>query len=347
MAAQSPLLPRFVDHDLVHEADSCRPLRAAVESGEARLDALSRGQYPGRPLGRDELPGLCTIGNWDLVGKQHWGLPWHRNEGIEITFLETGRHFFQTDCSAGFLKPDDLTITRPWQPHALGKPLLDAGRLHWLILDVGVRHPNHAWKWPKWVVLETAVLSRLTELLRYNEQPVLRAGEDIGRCFRKIATALRGGASPAPNPWLVLLINELLLLVLELLERADLPLDQTLSSTARTVELFLDDLTRSAQSLAMPWTLESMAAECSLGPTHFTDHCKRLKNDTPVRFLNRCRLERAARLLLNSPQRRIAAIAFEVGFSSSQYFANAFRQQFGLTPTSFRCQSEEGTGRIH
>ena len=128
MTVEHPTLPRFVDQDIVHEADSCRPLCDAVERGEARFHAMARGQYPGRVLGGGELDGVSSIGHWDLEEAQRWGLPWHRNEGLEITLLETGRHAFQTEGAAVQLKPGDLTITRPWQPHRLGDPHLGASR---------------------------------------------------------------------------------------------------------------------------------------------------------------------------------------------------------------------------
>ena len=34
------------------------------------------------------LPGLKMAGYWDADSDQDWGLPWHRNEGIELTLLE-------------------------------------------------------------------------------------------------------------------------------------------------------------------------------------------------------------------------------------------------------------------
>jgi len=331
-------VPRFVDRDIVHEADSCRPLCEAAERGEARFHALARGQYPGRPLAEGELKGVSSIGHWDLEGTQRWGLPWHRNEGLEIALLETGRHAFGTDEASLQLGPGDLTITRPWQPHRLGDPHLEAGRLHWMILDVGVRRPNEPWRWPDWVVIAPEDLERLTEILRHNEQPVWSAGGELQRCFQKIAATVCREEQSVPVSWMVVLLNELFLLLLDVLERAEPVLDRSLSSTARAVEIFLDDLARFPQLAARPWTLSAMALECGLGATHFTEHCRRLKNRTPVHHLNACRLEHAARLLRLDPTRQVTDIALEVGFSSGQYFANLFRKRFGVTPSGYRSE---------
>ena len=99
------------------------------------------------------LSGLKTVGFWDADHDQAWGLDWHRNEGLELTFLETGTLAFSVDATRCQLHPNDLTITRPWQPHRVGNPAVSAGRLHWLILDLGVRRPHQTWQWPKWLIL--------------------------------------------------------------------------------------------------------------------------------------------------------------------------------------------------
>ena len=71
----------------IQKADSCEPLADAVRRGEVSLIARARGQYPGTRIPEARLPGLRSIGCWDAVGPQNWGLPMHRNEGIEICFL--------------------------------------------------------------------------------------------------------------------------------------------------------------------------------------------------------------------------------------------------------------------
>ena len=84
---------------------------------------------------------------------QDWGEDLHRNEGIEFLFLETGSTKFIADEKKYHLQAGDFTITRPWQLHKLGEPNIGPGRLHWLIIDVGVRRPHQEWQWPDWVVL--------------------------------------------------------------------------------------------------------------------------------------------------------------------------------------------------
>jgi AraC family transcriptional regulator len=92
-----------------------------------------------------------------------------------------------------------------------------------------------------------------------------------------------------------------------------------------------------AAHLAEPLSLETLAGVAGFSPYHFHRIFSGLLGETPGDALNRLRLERAANLLLKSPQ-SITAIALVCGFSSSATFARSFRQRFGLTASEYRSQ---------
>ena len=220
-------------------------------------------------------------------------LDWHRNEGIEFTFL-AAKLPFALDRRAVTLEPGDLTITRPWQRHRVGHPEVPASRLIWLILDVGVRRPNQPWRWPKWLLLPPVKMQRLTHQLRHNEQIAWRANRATARCFEAIGAAAEMRPDADNLTRLKMLINELLLSLADLLEERRPRLDANLSSAERTVKLFLDELPRRVEE---PWTLEEMARQCGLGRSHFSHYCRKLTNRTPMRHLTVCRVEKACELM--------------------------------------------------
>ena len=53
-------------------------------------------------------------------------------------------------------------------------------------------------------------------------------------------------------------------------------------------------------------------------------------------YIQQLRLEYAAQLLIEQPERSIVQIATDCGFSSHKYFTDRFRQYFSMTPTEFR-----------
>jgi AraC family L-rhamnose operon regulatory protein RhaS len=320
------------DHELYH-ADSCEPLKQAGERGDVEVVALGRRSYPGERLPTNDLKEVSLIGYWSAADAQKWGLGWHRNEGLELSFVEAGHIPFEVDGKFYNLKPGHLTITRPWQDHRVGNPNVPASRFHWLILDVGMRRPNQPWHWPSWLLYPKPSLERLTDILRQNEQPVWRATDEITECYRKLGKAAGAGIGPENMTRIKIIINELIIALAELLESSDPKLDESLSSSTRAIRLFLDELPRRMDE---PWTLNSMAKECGLGRSAFATLCKEITNVSPIDYLTRCRVNAAAASLREDPEKKITDIAFDCGFQSSQYFATVFRAHYSCSPRDWR-----------
>ena len=335
MPAPQKTNPRATYHAAgkIFVADSCRSLVAAAEVGSVKLHALGRAGYPGRRLPSGELPGLRSVGTWDAASAQNWGLPLHRNEGIEISFLASGEISARIENRFEPLRHDQFLVTRPWQPHQLGNPHVGASRLIWLILDVGVRRPHQDWRWPAWIVLSRADRAELTRCLRQNEQFIWPGSPDIRRCFLGIARAVEENKNASDVSRLAVLINEVLLAVLDNFRARRIPLRQSLASAERTLQQFIAELDH---TLADPWSLEKMAASCNLGVTQFVYHFRQATNRTPARYLMEARVRRAAQLLIREPLRPVTDIAMDSGFASSQYFTNVFTRQMGDSPRSYR-----------
>lgn len=328
MSKRSPH-PSYRQAGKVYRADSCQPLVRAAAAGEVRLEAMARGGYPGVQLPKKNMPGLSSVGFWDAEREQSWGLPLHRNEGLELSFLASGSMPVMVDGHRQTMAHDEFLVTRPWQPHQLGDPDIGPGKLVWIIIDVGVRRPHQPWAWPSWVVLTPDDLAELTRFLRQNEQYVWPGSADVRRCFLGIAQAVESRRLSM----VAVMINELLLVLLEMFRARRIPLRVSLTSTARTVRQFLNELDA---SLDRPWTVEAMAESCHLGVTRFVQYCEKLTNMAPARYLRHKRVQKAAALLAADPARPVTDIAFACGFSSSQHFASVFRQLTGKTPRASR-----------
>ncbi len=334
--------PVYHDEGRTYEADSSRSILGAAAAGQVRLEALGHGHYPGRKLPRTALPGVKMVGFWDTASDQSWGLDWHHNEGIGLTFLESGRLEFGVDGRRFELHANDLTVTRPWQAHRVGNPYVGASRLHFLLLDVGVRRPHQPWHWPAWLILTKPDREELTGYLRHNEKPVWAATPEMTQCFRRIAHAVETDAAGNRVSQLAVLLNELFLLLLGMFRSREVALDRSLTSTQRTVRLFWQALEGNAEKLALDWTVRRMAQQCGLGVTRFT-HCTReLVNTAPGQYLSQCRVQVAAQMLARRPELSITQVAAACGFCSGQYFATVFRQLHGMPPKRYRAEHRAG-----
>lgn len=347
--AQNQPAPFTLDAAELYIADTCEPLKRAATQGELRVDAWSHGDYPGYLAPAGILPELLTAGVWDARQSQGWGLDWHRNEGIELTFVSRGRLPFACQGRQWDLSPGGLAVTRPWQPHKLGDPTIPASRIVWLILDVGVRHPGQPWRWPDWLLLPKPDLARLERVLQDNPQAVWH-GDALARDqFERLAAVLAEPVSEATPTKLAIAVNGLLLAVLESVERHatgsaldDLGAALPPASSRAAVEAFLAKL---GDDIAYPWTLAEMSEACGLGRTQFSAHCLSLTNQSPIQYLQLLRIEAAKRMLRSDSHPTITEIALSCGFSTSQYFATAFRQAAGTSPSDYRASSDPESHR--
>lgn len=339
--------PRYCERRETFRADACQPLAQAGAKGTIRYSALARGQYPGEKLSAHSLPGVRSVGFWDTSIPQTWGLDWHRNEGIELTFLERGRLAFAVEGADYLLQAGDLTFARPWQPHRVGSPNIGPSRLHWVILDVGVQRPHQSWRWPPWLVITPRDRNELTIMLRQAARPVWHAGDEIAACFARIASAVGSDRHGSNVSRLTAYLNELFVLLLELLRGGEVPFDRSLSTVQRTVELFWEEMRRDNSLLGRPWSVGGMAEFCGMGITQFTRLCRQLTNITPMEYLNCRRVEAARDMLAQQPKISITQVGLACGFGSSQYFAKVFRQILGCSPTQFRRRCRQGEERAN
>ena len=91
-----------------------------------------------------------------------------------------------------------------------------------------------------------------------------------------------------------------------------------------------------SRNLDRDLSLEEIAQAASFSMFHFHRIFKAVVGETVAGFTRRLRLEMAANRLLSSCQDDITKVAMDLGFSSSQNFAKAFRQQFDMSPTAYR-----------
>jgi AraC-like DNA-binding protein len=84
-----------------------------------------------------------------------------------------------------------------------------------------------------------------------------------------------------------------------------------------------------------PLDVPALAKIALMSPTHFTREFRATFGETPHRYLQRRRIERAMALLRN-PAATVTEVVGEVGFESLGTFSRTFRAIVGLSPTEYR-----------
>jgi AraC family transcriptional regulator len=82
-------------------------------------------------------------------------------------------------------------------------------------------------------------------------------------------------------------------------------------------------------------TVDALAREAGLSPTHFARAFRQTTGRAPHRYLLALRLQRA-RDLLGEPGTTISDVALRTGFTDQAHLTRLFRREFGVTPGSYQ-----------
>ena len=82
-------------------------------------------------------------------------------------------------------------------------------------------------------------------------------------------------------------------------------------------------------------SLDGYASLCNMSKFHFLRVFKDITGQSPLEYRNGIRLEHA-RQLLESTNASVSEISERLGYSSQNYFCDAFKRRFNMTPTQYR-----------
>jgi len=262
----------------------------------------------------------------------------HKNQGMEITYVEKGLMEWMVEGRPEKVETGSVFYTLPWQVHG-SLQMLEPENTVWHILF----HLEEDYPIPRTHFRYTRELGFSKE-----ESKILSAtfASSTRHCFQ---------ATPTIRSLLPALVAELQstrelrdVLAITLLRATLVELKRIVNSEVVNLaeytrsELRVQELiTRLSSNCGQQWILSKMAQECGIRRTQLCKIFQKLTGSTPMEFLSRIRIEHAKTLLRRSDT-KVIDIAFECGYSSSQYFANTFKQATGVTPSVYR----KGSGKL-
>ncbi|WP_081425229.1 helix-turn-helix transcriptional regulator [Conexibacter woesei] len=86
--------------------------------------------------------------------------------------------------------------------------------------------------------------------------------------------------------------------------------------------------------------VEQLAASAHMSRAHFIRSFRDAFGETPHRYLQRRRMERAMALLRDT-DRSVTEICLDVGLASLGTFSRTFRDVVGVSPTAYRARERE------
>jgi AraC-like DNA-binding protein len=209
-----------------------------------------------------------------------------------------------------------------------------------ILLFPGVWHryaPDAATGWnERWIELRGPVLKRLQKsglLLPAEPLRTLGKASEAEGLFSRIHERLRepgSGFDPEPGAWALQLLARLHAATRR--HAAAAPMTRVI---ARAEQLL-------AERIETPPAMEALAKELGVAYSHFRREFKTRTGLPPKQYLLRLRLEKARRLLGNTPD-SIKAIADRLGFNSPFHLSAAFKNEFGVAPARWRRAGHEAS----
>lgn len=256
----------------------------------------------------------------------------HKNQGMEITYIEKGQMEWMVEGRPEKVEPGCVFFTLPWQVHGSLRSA-EPDNLIWHVLF----HLKEDYPTPQ-------AHYQFSDDLGFNEEEtkILSSAfsSSTRHCFPATATL---------RALLQALINELQrtrelrdVLAKTLLRAILVELKRIVALEVSTTAVYTkseqrvqDLITELSSNCGQQWTLTEMARLCEIRRTQLCKIFQKLTGSTPMEYLSRIRIEHAKTLLRRSDV-KVIDIAFECGYSSSQYFANNFKQATGMTPSVYR-----------
>jgi AraC-like DNA-binding protein len=247
----------------------------------------------------------------------------HLHPAYEISLIVAGNVTWWAGRSTYEVRRGDIYVTRPNERHGGQDGILPPCELYWLHIQFPAAEPLPG------ISLEDT--QKLAAAFRAFRRRCFRGSPHIADCYQRILAAHQTpgvyselSARSALHELLVGVIEDHAAHVRRLRSKSAAPSPQIAQALA-WIE----------QRLSEAYQVHEIAAAVGMSTSHFHSCFVREVGFTPADYQNRRRIEAAKELLFHG-QGSITGIAHALGFSTSQYFATAFKHLVGMTPRDYR-----------
>lgn len=261
------------------------------------------------------------VSNLTILGRLNYskahlplGIHTHKNT-LEIIYIARGRQTYNVGNTAYTLSGGDVYLTFPDEPHSSGESPEEKSVVYWVLIDFTDTR-NFLNMEPEEGRHFLSLLNSL-KTRKFKGLPVLKTLLD-----KMIHTYYSG--SNFKKLLIQSYITEFLIHIIELEKKSE----SNISDTMQQV------LTHIAGRIIEDISLDDLAGLSGLSLSRFKQNFKREVGIPPAEFILREKVALAGKLLKNS-NKSVTDIAFELGFSSSHYFATVFKRLTGKTPTEY------------
>ncbi|MBN1809450.1 MAG: helix-turn-helix transcriptional regulator [Planctomycetes bacterium] len=262
------------------------------------------------------VAGLAGVTDFGFDVFRHAGsLGSHKHEGYEIAYLVSGQVVWQVDGNEFEVRGGDLFVARPGEEHSGTADVMHPCVLFWTVILPSA--PG--------LMMDGDEAGFLKDAFDAGAR-VARAPDGLERTLESLLNELRSGESPAATRSL---LTYAIVLMGRGFKAGGTPDHEAVpAEVARALEIVRNEL---RDPPAVPELAERVGFSVSRLSRLFRKHV----GLSPGDYIVRKRID-AAKELIREGAGTITDVAFEMGFATSQHFADSFRKVTGLTPTEWR-----------
>ncbi len=265
------------------------------------------------------IPEIPMVGRSDLTCAE-LGLPEHTHPStMEICYLKKGKRVYNVDGRDYVMKGNDVFITYPDEKHGSGLNPHDKAFLFWIQVTLSKKKKPFLFLHPP----QAAILKKRLRSLPHR---YFFGNPQLQQMFEKIFHLYENRTSDLCRISIANVVTELLLTVIEC---ADAQKERCFSEDIQRV------VSRIQEHVEENFSIDQLAHDACLSTSRFKAKFREQTGMPPGEFITRTKIEAGKKMLL-SGKHSVTDVAFNLGFSSSQYFAAVFKRITRQTPSSLK-----------
>ncbi len=265
------------------------------------------------------MKDVLTLGRYQYASA-HRPLKRHTHgDMFEICLLDEGVQTYIIEGKEYILKGGDILVIFPNERHGTGSNLENRGRLYWLL----VQKPSPR---ERFLNLPAVEGQKLVEKLLNISPRHFRGDRNLKMYLENIFAAY----DRKNDPFRVTETQNWSLRFLLDLVRSSTEQPELMTPTMRHIQQIIEE-----RIFEIAPQLSELAELSGLSLSRFKERFKHEIGVAPGNYIIQQKIEKAKQQLIETDT-DVTTLAFKLGFSSSQYFATAFRRYTGTSPSEFR-----------
>ncbi|MFZ2642248.1 MAG: AraC family transcriptional regulator [Verrucomicrobiia bacterium] len=255
---------------------------------------------------------------------------WHSHSSYELVFLLNGTNVYEFSGKALELSGGSFLIIPPRRRHRGLYNVRSPSTVCGVAFDPQCRNALHLTPFTR------SDLNWIAQQLNQGSATTHKMSAELRQVVWSLHQDLRKHAADRTRP---LALPKLRLLACTAILEAARPSNETIQNDLNRLMTIV--LRHMDEHCTDSLQADDLVRKSGYSRARFFQIFRQSTGMTPNDYLLRLRIAKAGKLLQQTAQ-PITAIAFKLGFSSSQYFCNVFRKYTNLTPRAFRARQQSG-----